>query len=241
VLQWHRIPDSDQEMSGPPPVVLYSDPGQRPPEHRCGMNCLISGCPEGLACSTWEWNNNKWQEQCIAQGNGKEAKAKDSDESKDDDGEPEYSWWPCEASLLCEHEIYFHDNEEAHELIENEIKPDVSFRIHSDGKGLLVLLVWNEIQFWHVGSQKLVRTCPLGETFYPYGMRVGAFATHTAIYRGSQNGDIPQSTTANDTSLLSEDDIHALFENFAGSGSPPRYQCVARVAFLVCGAKFVED
>jgi hypothetical protein len=56
VLQWHRIPDSDKEMSGSPPAVLYSDPGPPPPEHRCGMNCLMIGCPERSACSTWSWN-----------------------------------------------------------------------------------------------------------------------------------------------------------------------------------------
>lgn len=195
VLQWHRIPDSDKEMSGPPPAVQYSDPGRPPPEHMCGMSCLMVGCVEQLACSTWQWNNHKWQEQCLAQENGKRANTKDSDESIDtDDAQPEYSWRPCEATLICEHEISFHDHEHMQNLIENEVEPDVSFRIHLDGKGLLVLLVWNEIQFWHVGSQKLVRTCPLGDNFLPFSMRVGVFATHTEIYRESQNGDIPQST-----------------------------------------------
>jgi hypothetical protein len=241
VLQWHRIPDSDKEMSGPPPAVLYSDPGRPPPEHRCGMNCLMVGCPERLACSTWKWNNNKWQEQCLAQENGKRAKTKDSDESKDDDAKPEYSWWPCEATLMSEHEISFHDDEHVQDLIENDVLPDVSFRIQSDGKGLLVLLVWNEIQFWHVGSQKLVRTCPLGETFYPLSMRVGAFATHTVIYRGSQNEDIPQSAMTNDASLLSEYGIHALLANFARRGSPPQYQCVVRIALSVCEESSLDD
>jgi hypothetical protein len=143
---------------------------------------------------------------------------------------------------LCEHELYFYDAEEqVQDLIDEELEPDVSFRIHSDGKGLLVLLVWNEIQFWHVGSQKLIRTCPLGGTFNPFSMRVGAFATHTEIYLRSQNGDIPHSTMANDASLLSESSIHALFENFARSGSPPRYQCVVRIALSVCGYEFLDD
>jgi hypothetical protein len=237
VLQWHRIPDSDQEISGSPPAVLYLDPGVPPPEHICGGRCLISGCPEELACSTWSWNNNKWREQCLAQENGKRGKTKDSDKSIDDDDEPEYSWWPCEATLICEHEICFHDEKQVQGLIEEDCEPDVSFRIHSDGKGVLVLLVWNEIQFWHVGSQKLVRTCPLGLTFDPFCRRLGVFATHTVIYRGSHSGVIPPSTMANDGSLLSEYCIDALFENFARSGSPPRYECVVRIVLSV----FQED
>jgi hypothetical protein len=43
-------------------------------------------------------------------------------------------------------------------------------------KGLLVLLVWSEIQFWHVGS-KLVRTCPLGGT--PPTLYLGGEARRT--------------------------------------------------------------
>jgi hypothetical protein len=82
------------------------------------MNCLTSGCPERLACLTWEGTmiNGK---SSVAPKNGKRAKkTKDSDESKDDDAVPSNLVAPC--ILLCEHEISFHD-EEVQELIEEEL------------------------------------------------------------------------------------------------------------------------
>jgi hypothetical protein len=73
-------PDSDKEMSGPPPAVLYSDPG-RPPEQVRHELRLFTGCLEDLACSTWKWNNNKMA-RAVLPKKMEESKTKDSTKVK---------------------------------------------------------------------------------------------------------------------------------------------------------------
>jgi hypothetical protein len=79
---------------------------------------------------------------------------------------------------------------------------------------------------------KLVRTCPLGGTFYPLSRRVGAFMTHTAIYRGSQNGDVTQSTLANDVFYRSMAFMRC--SRISPGAVRPSVPCVARVWLQFC-------
>jgi hypothetical protein len=59
VLLVAGIPDSDKEMSGPPPCYIQTPDDLLP--NIGAADCLFTGCLEDLAC-TWKWNNNKWQE-----------------------------------------------------------------------------------------------------------------------------------------------------------------------------------
>jgi hypothetical protein len=91
---------------------------------------LFTGCPEDLL--TWKWNING--KSSASPKKMEESKTKDSDESEDDDAELRFL---VALKLSPASTKFTHDNECVQDSSKTRLV-DGSFRIHSDGKGLLV-------------------------------------------------------------------------------------------------------
>lgn len=161
VLQWHRIPSTSDEMSKTPPPPPVPEPPTGPePSHTCSESCLLN-YPESEICRVWAQQKALWEKHVSG-----------GVDSGDNGEEVEYAWWPGSATLLQEDTV--------------STRPPVNGQatMHTDGGGILVVVVGDEMQFWHVGTMALVRTCqPFdidGVDFGP-NILVGNLVTHTTV------------------------------------------------------------
>ena len=86
----------------------------------------------------------------------------------------EYPWWPGTSTLLRQ------------DTITRQAPENGQSFMHSDGKGMLVVITGSEVQFWHVGTMTHVRSSnpfqkeSLQECFGP-DVIVRNFTTHTIV------------------------------------------------------------
>mmetsp|Transcript_15053 Transcript_15053/g.32644 ORF Transcript_15053/g.32644 Transcript_15053/m.32644 type:complete len:936 (+) Transcript_15053:34-2841(+) len=180
-LQWHRIPKSRAEMEGNPPPPKPDKPSAEPPPHECPTECYL-GCADKRRVAVWRGQKDFWEEhECMRSREECSFMQRSSNNNEEEDKRTgnashksccEYIWWPGQMTLLQSN------------ILRRPFK-QCSATMSSDGSGMLVVIVADEVQVWHVGTMTLLREChPFQEDTVTYDedISVGNLSIHAVVH-----------------------------------------------------------
>jgi hypothetical protein len=159
-LQWHKIPqrsddggnngEEKKKKSAVVPIPTPDQPGEEPPMHQCTINCNFFGqCKVRKRHEIWEGRKAFHEEQDDRRSRRESALQRGEtdptiNEKPSYESTCEYPWWPAQSTLIQSKKTAFDGSTNA--------------TMTSDGKGMLVVLIEDEIKVWHVGTMNMVRS-----------------------------------------------------------------------------------
>jgi hypothetical protein len=160
-LQWHKIPqrsddggnngEEKKKKSAVVPIPTPDQPGEEPPMHQCTINCNFFGqCKVRKRHEIWEGRKAFHEEQDDRRSRRESSLQRGEadptiNEKSSYESPCEYPWWPAQSTLLQSNKLTSH------------FDGSTNATMTSDGKGLLVIIVMDELKVWHVGTMNFVR------------------------------------------------------------------------------------
>jgi hypothetical protein len=159
-LQWHKIPQrsddggnngEEKKKSAVVPVPTPEQPGEEPPMHQCTLNCNFLGqCKVRKRHEIWQGRKAFHEEQDDRRSRRESALQGGEvdptiNEKPSYESTCEYPWWPAQSTLIQSNKLT------------SRFDGSTNATMTSDGKGLLVIIVKDELQVWHVGTMNCVR------------------------------------------------------------------------------------
>lgn len=157
-LQWHKIPqrsddvgnNGEEKKKSVVPVPTPDQPGEEPLMHQCTINCNFFGqCKVRKKHEIWQGRKEFHEEQDDRRSRRESALQRREvdptiNEKPSYESTCEYPWWPAQSTLIQSNKTVYFDG-------------STNATMTSDGKGLLVVLIKDDLQVWHVGTMNCVR------------------------------------------------------------------------------------